>query len=46
MFFHKHTYDSDKSIAALIHVVNNLEAAVLELQEDVAYLIEVLGEDA
>jgi hypothetical protein len=46
MFFHKHNLDTDKSIAGLIYVVNNIEQAIIELQEDVAYLIEVLGEDA
>ena len=44
MFFHKHTYNPDKAIAGITYVVTQLEQAVSELQEDVAYLIEMLDE--
>lgn len=46
MFFHRHTYNVDKAITNLINIIQDIEKSVSELQDDVAYLIEMLDERA
>jgi len=46
MFFHRHTYNVDKAIVGIISAIQDIEKTVSELQDDVAYLIEMLDERA
>lgn len=45
MFFHKHTHNPDKAIRQIISIVNEMQRAIIELQEDVAYITELLDDN-